>query len=111
MKLDTFVRDCSIEKIDLMKLDTESTEHLVIEGGYQAIKRSRPLVVCEVQPTSNQSKIHQLLDPLEYRYFWITDQGLIRKDLIVGDPRFLDSNYLFIPQERTAELHEHNLAR
>ncbi len=102
--LDTFAAEHSLGKIDLIKADTESTEHLVFAGGINTIKSSTPLIICEVNPEANSARLHQLLDPLGYKYFWITDHGLIPKDHIIADPTLKNSNYLFVPENRLPEI-------
>jgi len=103
-RLSTFASAQGMGGIDLIKLDTESTEHLVIRGGLTVIERDLPIMICEVQPGESGTLLHRLLDPLGYKYFWITGKGLIPEEQIVGDPTLVDSNYLFVPEPRVTEI-------
>ena len=103
-RLDSFAATHHLKGIDLIKIDTEATEHLVIKGGSSTIAQSKPLIFCEVLPRGHEGQLHQLLDPLGYKYFWITDRGLIAKDQIVGDPTLANANYLFVPEGRVTDI-------
>jgi len=100
--LDTFVSKNSIEKVELLKIDTEATEPLVLEGGRNVIQRDEPMIICEVLRGRTEKSLHQFLSPLGYSYYWITDKGLIRKDTIEGDGTNKYRNYLFCKKEKLA---------
>ena len=70
-RLDSFVASQHLKDIDLIKIDTEATEHLVIKGGLGVIEQSKPVMICEVLPrgtrrpiagTSRSARIQILLD-------------------------------------------------
>jgi FkbM family methyltransferase len=48
--LDTFVRSNHVDRLDVLKLDVEGAEGLVIDGGWSAIERFRPIVFLEFTP-------------------------------------------------------------
>ncbi len=48
--LDGYVRQHSIPKVDLIKLDTEATEHLVLAGAQHILSEHKPIFFCEVLP-------------------------------------------------------------
>jgi len=98
--LDTFVVQNAISRVDLMKVDTEATEHMVLEGGLNLIRRDEPLIICEVLKGRTEKFLHELLSPLEYNYYWITEQGLIQKETIEGDGTYVYRNYLFCKGEK-----------
>lgn len=64
--LDHFVRVNNIEQIDLMKLDTEETEHLIIAQGLETLKRFEPILICEVFSKEMADALDGLLKPLGY---------------------------------------------
>ena len=94
--LDSFVQKEQIPKVDLIKIDTETTEPWVLAGAQETIKRDKPLIICEVLKSTTESQLHTVMDPLGYRYFWITDRGLVEKPVIEGDGSYEHSNYLFV---------------
>ena len=89
---DKFVRENQIARVDLMKIDTESTEPQVLSGLIETIRRDRPNIICEVLPELTEQRIQSLLAPLGYKFFRITDRGLVKEEKISGDLEF--RNYL-----------------
>ncbi len=103
--LDAYIDAEAISKVDLIKIDTESTEPWVLEGGYQMLARDKPAIVCEVLQTKTGRAIQTILDELGYEYYWITADGLVKRAAITGDPEFKYLNYLFIQPGQIALLH------
>jgi FkbM family methyltransferase len=98
--LDLFVAEHQVEHVDLIKVDTETTEPQVLRGAQATLQKHRPVIICEVLPFGKEPQLHAVLSPLEYRYFWVKDGQLLPRETIVGDPTLANMNYLFVPQER-----------
>jgi FkbM family methyltransferase len=94
-KLDTYCADHAISEIDLIKIDTESTEPQVFSGGLGILKKCRPDIICEVLAGRTERKLEALLQPLGYRYFHITGEGLVSREEISGDREYKNLNYFF----------------
>ena len=92
---DKFVAENDLPRVDLLKIDTESTEPQVLAGMLKTIERDRPQIICEVLPDLTETRIEELLSPLGYSFYRITDRGLVRQESITGDLIF--RNYLFSP--------------
>lgn len=92
---DKFADENDIHRVDLIKIDTESTEPQVLAGMLKTIERDRPRIICEVLPDLTEQSIESLLAPLGYNFYRITDRGLVREEKIIGDYKF--RNYLFSP--------------
>lgn len=94
IRLDRFVKEQQIDRVDLVKIDTESTEPQVLGGMSETLDRDRPVIVCEVlEGRSDGSSIEAMLAPLGYRYYLLTPEGPVERDRIAGHPTWL--NYLF----------------
>jgi FkbM family methyltransferase len=92
--LDRFIKDKGLGRVDLVKIDTESTEPEVLSGMIEAIRRDRPLIVCEVlKERGSERLLEEILDPLGYRYYHLTPDGPVQKDHVAGHAEWL--NYLF----------------
>lgn len=76
MTLDKYVTENNISQIDLMKLDTEETEHLIIKKGVETIKRFNPIIICEVFSPQMADDLMVLLFPLGYSVFQSKKQYL-----------------------------------
>ncbi len=100
VRLDTFARQHGLERIDLIKVDTEGTEPSVLAGARALLKRDQPWIVCEVLHGLTEPGLHAELDRLGYRYFLITGHGLEEHPRIVGDPTYRDRNWLFATARR-----------
>jgi FkbM family methyltransferase len=90
---DKFIRDNEIHHVDLVKIDTESTEPQVLKGMMKTLERDRPNIICEVLPSITQQSLQKILLPLGYHFYQLTDRGLIWRDTIMGELEF--RNYLF----------------
>lgn len=102
--LDSFIELEGISKVDLMKIDTESTEPLVLDGALKMIERDRPTIVCEVLRPRTGKALRKILDNFGYQYYWITPNGLIKQDRPIGDPEFKYLNYLFIQPDKISNI-------
>ncbi|MGL5880079.1 MAG: FkbM family methyltransferase, partial [Xenococcaceae cyanobacterium] len=104
LTLDSFVTKNNIDKIDLIKIDTEKTEPQVFERAKNAIERDRPIVICEVLPGRTENLLTKFFTNRNYEFFQITDSGLVAKNKIEGDIKYKFLNYLFIPQNKRLDL-------
>jgi hypothetical protein len=94
VRLDTFCKENTIGEVNLLKVDTETTEDAVIAGMGDTLARHRPHIICEVLPHSRTStSIQRLLAPLGYRYYLLTDNGPVEKTEIATTQQW--HNYLF----------------
>ena len=92
--LDQFVAEKEIVDVDLIKLDTERTEHDVLAGAVDLLKRDRPDIICEVWPDAgNQKQLEQALQPLGYRFFHLLPDSYVERRAIEPSDEFL--NYFF----------------
>lgn len=63
-KLDTLVETDKLAPPDLIKIDVEGAEADVLDGGTQALRKARPLLIIEVHSTSDA--VAQRLSRLDY---------------------------------------------
>ncbi len=92
--IDSFVRQHEIERVDLIKIDTESTEPEVLRGANATLARDHPLIICEVLAgRGSERALEELLRPLGYNFYLLTPDGPQRRERIEGHPEWL--NYLF----------------
>ncbi|MEK6406925.1 MAG: FkbM family methyltransferase [Acidobacteriota bacterium] len=91
--LDRFVQQNRIDRVDLVKIDTESTEPQVLRGMIETLQRDRPFIVCEVLGRGSERELEEALSSIGYRYYHLTPRGPILRERIEGHPEWL--NYLF----------------
>ena len=92
-RLDSFLAGRGIDGVDLIKIDTETTEPDVLSGLGDCLSAWRPDIICEVLTRADVAALTSILEPVGYRFFLLTDAGPQRRESIVPDPRWL--NYLF----------------
>jgi len=97
--VDEFVEARQLAVVDLVKIDTESTEPLVLKGMEQTIRLHRPIIICEVlKGRGSERAIEEFFRPMDYRFYLLTAEGAVRQNKLEGHPEWL--NYLFLPAGR-----------
>ena len=92
--LDAFAASRHLDDIDLLKLDTESTEPSVLRGARVVLERSRPWIICEVLAGRGaEGALESVLRPFGYRFYHLTPEGPVMRERVVGHPSYF--NYLF----------------
>lgn len=90
---DKFIARHGITGVDLVKIDTEATEDAVLEGMVETLQRDSPAVVCEVLSDGLASAIEDILRPLGYTFFLLTDAGRHPCEHVTPHPTW--RNFLF----------------
>jgi FkbM family methyltransferase len=92
--LDEIVAQHNVARVNLIKLDTERTEHEVLAGARATLARDRPEIICEVWPDAgNQQPLEEILRLLDYRFYQLLPTGPAARTEIIGSEQAL--NYLF----------------
>jgi FkbM family methyltransferase len=103
--LDAYMDREQIDRVDLMKIDTEGGEVQAFRGADQLLSRLRPLIICEVLDLVTRpwgyaaADIISLLQNCDYRWFDILPDGR----LLPHHPKqaYPDGgNYLAVPLEK-----------
>lgn len=93
IELDDFVESHGLTGVDLIKVDTETTEAAVFRGMLRTLRRDRPHIVCEVLDAEVAEAIELLLAPLGYLFFRLTATGPVPCAHITPDPQW--RNFMF----------------
>lgn len=99
--LDDFVNIHKIEKIDVIKIDTDGHEFEILQGGVHAITRFQPVIVFEIglytvtEKELEFSDFHDYFNKIKYQMFFSDDFIKITPE-----------NYVrFIPRKSTVDLY------
>ena len=65
--IDEFLAQRGVDCVDLVKIDTETTEADVLAGMADTLARCKPVIICEILSDEAGAAIHAILDPLGYR--------------------------------------------
>jgi len=95
VQVDDFVLTHAITGIDLVKIDTETTEASVLRGMQDTLRRDRPDVVCEILDADVAQAIEAIVAPLGYEFFVLTAEGPVQRPRI--DPDQVWRNFLLRP--------------
>lgn len=101
IRVDDFVSELRLDKVDVIKVDTEYTEHLVIEGAHETLEKFRPSLLIEILNDPQAEQIQNLLQNRRYRFFQMRPNGIVPiTRLTLGDARDTNCNFLFLPEEK-----------
>jgi FkbM family methyltransferase len=111
VSIDGYARAHGIDSIDLIKIDVEGAESAVLGGAAQVIREHEPAIICEIlHGVADTDAATAMFEDTDYRFFLLTDRGLVEHDRLVGDPTYFFKNYLLIPDSQVAErLHGRHL--
>ena len=85
--------------IDIIKIDTETTEHLILEHGREVLSRCRPLIFCEVIRGYKEEKVTELLKQERYLFFEVSENGLREIPALTESP-LQKNDFILIPEEK-----------
>lgn len=80
--LDEYVKQHQ-RPVELMKIDTEGTEHFILNGGKQVLEQHHPIVICETLFNMIEGKLEAIMKSYGYRMFNHVPQGLQEVQTIV----------------------------
>ena len=99
MSPDRFCEEIPLDGIALIKLDTEATEHLVLDGASSTIQNQRPIILCEVLPDRLEDEIQSRVEAMDYLAFNITHLGL-KQITDLSHEIGSTNDHLFCPREK-----------
>ena len=102
--MDGYVQENEINRLGLLKIDVESTEHQVIAGALETIKRNRPLIILEVLHLANHQWLNRFCQDNSYRAFTLHVDSIRGRDQVAFDNSAW--NQCFCPQESTTILQQ-----
>ncbi|MBI2258628.1 MAG: FkbM family methyltransferase [Flavobacteriia bacterium] len=103
--LDTIVKENKLSQLDVLKLDTECTEHLILKCSKETIRQLEPIIICEVYDVIAK-ETQQVLDDLDqYEIFQYRNHCLrkIHSLLDVSDDTVY-RNFIFCPKTKITQI-------
>lgn len=74
--LDNFVAKKQTQKIDLIKIDTEGSEHLILENSKKTIAKFKPIIICEVLFNTIETQLEEIMIAEGYEFYNHKGNGL-----------------------------------
>lgn len=104
-RLDDYLGQKNLDRLDLLKVDIEGGELELFRGAEDCLQRLRPLVICEVLDRVTAPwgyRAHEIVSLLEakgYAWFEFQDDGTLRTHQLQADYPEV-RNYLAVPREK-----------
>lgn len=105
--LQSVITSNDIKQIDLIKLDTECTEHLILESSLDVINKFQPIIICEVYDVIEkevQECIDKMTDYKLYHYIEATKKLNFISSLNEVTNDAYNRNFIFCPASKVAKL-------
>jgi FkbM family methyltransferase len=80
-----YVSDKNQENIDLVKLDTEGTEHLILKNADIILEQMKPIFICETLFDTIESNLESIFLKYNYEFYNHTETGLNKVSSIIRD--------------------------
>jgi len=102
------VEESNLTSIDLIKLDTECTEHWIIKSSIDVINSYSPIIICEIYPVI-EKEMQELISNcfLDYRVFqYITDGARLQEISLISEisSTSMDRNFILCPQSKIQQI-------
>ena len=98
--LDSIIQSESIDRIHLIKIDTEGTEHNILQGSLNTIKRCKvPYIICEInrfgleQMGTDENRFREFMKDLGYESYLIREKEPKLLRLLPQD--MVETTYVF----------------
>jgi len=102
LRLDQFIEQNNINRIDVMKIDVETHEPEVLEGMGVYLKQFKPTLLIEILNDTIGEEIQNVIKEIDYLYFNLDEKGNIK---MVNNLKKSDyHNYLICERKIAVEL-------
>ena len=105
VRLDDYVSQFPLARVDFVKLDVEGGEREVLQGASRVLTKFRPVFICEVLDATTQAwgykarEIIQMLESFDFTWFDIRSDGsLVPHKIREHYPEI--RNYVAVPKEK-----------
>ena len=100
MTLDGWVTSEKIPSIDLIKIDTEGSEHLILSGGSKVLTEQRPIIICETLFHVIEDKLDRTMRKYDYRFYNYRDGRLYETKTLIRETDDGFRDCFFVPSSK-----------
>ena len=94
--LDDYIKKNHEEKIDLIKIDTEGTEHLILGHAEEILSKMKPIIICETLFGRNEYELEKIFSKYGYLFYNHTSKGLEKTETLMRIEENGVSNCFFV---------------
>ncbi len=98
--LNNYVTDTNEKYIDLIKIDTEGTEHFILEKSSIVLEEMKPIIICETLFNTIESNLESIFKKHGYEFYNHTNNGLKKVETITRDQDNGVRNCFFVHPSR-----------
>jgi FkbM family methyltransferase len=81
--LDSYIKRIGERNIDLIKMDTEGTEHLILQEANTVLSEMKPIIICETLFNTIEPELEKTFRKYGYDFFNHTETGLEKVETII----------------------------
>ncbi len=89
-------KNATKKPVDLIKIDTEGTEHLILGSGREMLSKDLPIIICETLFGMIETELTELMLSLGYEFYNHTEKGLEKVGTLVRDADNGVNNCFFV---------------
>ena len=97
---DNYVKKNQEQPIDLIKMDTEGTEHFILENAKLVLNQMKPIVICETLFDTIEQDLEEIMQSFGYEFYNHTSNGLVQALSIVREKDDGVRNCFFVHPEK-----------
>lgn len=98
--LDRWIATEKPNQIDLVKIDTEGTEHLILRGASQLLRHHEPIIICETLFHVIEDELEKIMLPLDYHFFNYRNGKLYKTNTLIRDSDNGFRDCFFVPSKK-----------
>jgi FkbM family methyltransferase len=73
---DDYLKQHPADKVELMKMDTEGTEHYILQKANTLLSEHQPIIICETLFNTIEKELEEILRPYGYEFYNHVGNGL-----------------------------------
>jgi FkbM family methyltransferase len=104
--LDQYIAEVGEDSIDLIKLDTEGTEHLILNHATSVLTQMKPIVICETLFNTIEAELERIFRKHHYEFYNHSGSGLVKIKSIVRQEDNGVRNCFFVHPSRYSLIEE-----
>ncbi len=100
--LDDWVAAEKLTKLDLIKIDTEGTEHLILQGSDQVLRVLAPIIICETLFHVIEEELEKIMSLYDYRFFNYRQGKLYETKTLIRETDNGFRDCFFVPAKKVS---------